>query len=186
MQIESQADLRRPQKMWDEYGRDYYASIEKRTGHPCGLIDQGSKWSARAKVRVPQKYLTLVEDRPDQLRIDWQGMIDDAKAARAAWRQEVLKWGIKFHGSAFDAKSPITDEVRSVVGQEPPTVEPIIAAMQGNGWMLGTRDYDPDNKADVELKTFFPEPIAEDVKSYDGLYFGDKPKGRRQSAGAVA
>lgn len=137
----------------DQHGRRYHAEIELKTSHPCGpLVPQ-----YRAPLVVPQHYLTLVNDpeNPTKLRVDYPRWEADARASRKEWEQEGRSRALKMYGDAYDPRKPFGQDVLDIIGPAPSAVEPIIAARQGNSWVLGLTD-----RIDLRLAKYFePEQL---------------------------
>jgi hypothetical protein len=137
----------------DQHGRRYHAEIELKTGHPCGPLVP----SYRAPLVVPQQYLTLSNDpeNPTRLTINYTAWESDARAARRDWEQEGRSRALKMYGDAYDPRKPFGQDVLDIIGPAPSAVEPIIAARQGNSWVLGLSD-----RIDLRLAKYFePEQL---------------------------
>jgi hypothetical protein len=137
----------------DQHGRRYHAEIELKTGHPCGpLVPQ-----YRAPLVVPQQYLTLSNDpeNPTLLTVNYVKWEADARGARKDWEQEGRSRALKMYGDAYDPRKPFGQDVLDIIGPAPSAVEPIIAARQGNSWVLGLSD-----RIDLRLAKYFePEQL---------------------------
>jgi hypothetical protein len=137
----------------DQHGRRYHSEIELKTGHPCGpLVPQ-----YRAPLVVPQQYLTLSNDpeNPTLLTVNYVKWEADARGARRDWEQEGRARALKMYGDAYDPRKPFGQDVLDIIGPAPSAVEPIIAARQGNSWVLGLTD-----RIDLRLAKYFePEQL---------------------------
>jgi hypothetical protein len=181
----SQAKQRRNQMFRDQHGRKYFASIEIKTGDPCGVIEH----QFDAPLRVPAMYLEKSRDpeRPYDLHINYTRWKSDIRAAREEWERDGRDKSRKAYGTAFDPSKPFTPEILEQIGPAPQAVEPVIAAEQGNSWVLGLT-----TKIDPRLYDFFADeiektkPIAEpdfrdlDAEEMDEEQETPKEKLRRQ------
>lgn len=121
-----------------------------------------------------QKYLVFDGRRPSDLTINYKAWISDQRARHAEVKDYLaqLAWGIYKDRAPEFIKNP-TPEMLEIVygrGKGPEPYEPIIAAMQGNGWILGLRDFDPALPGDVRLKPFMERWVQvryRDVRPFD-------------------
>jgi hypothetical protein len=185
----SQRHQRAEMTFQDQHEREYYAAIELKTGDPTGLIEP----LFRAPLMPPQKYLVRRNKRrPYDIEVDYVAWKRDVRTARRAWEREGRQLAQKMHGSKYDPREPFSMEVLDVIGPPPEAIEPIIAAEQGNRWVLGL-----SKKVDERLVKFFePEDVdpdyrdREDSEEEDEDYGGSNPartkheddrvRGRRQ------
>src|SRR5690349_11061625 len=137
---DSQANDRRPQFMNDQHGRRWFADIEKRSGYPTGAI--------RPRFDAPwypeQSALKVDPDRPMELRIDYDALLAERLEAHREFHQRAVeesasrRWPVPAEGETY------SKELQLIVGKPPAPVEPIVAAMQENSWILGfSRRPDP-------------------------------------------
>lgn len=159
--IRSQADQRRSQKMYDQHGREYFASIEKASGYPTGLIS----CLYEAPVFPPQQYLKINPDKPQELTVDYEAWIRDLEEAHRGWKERMVQIGVLIHGSAFDSRRDLSPEVAFMVGPKPYPVEPVLACRQGSRWALGLSSEMPP-----EAHRWFPAKEEE-----ESLVFSDVP-----------
>jgi hypothetical protein len=140
----SQAKQRREMMFRDQHGRRYHATIEIKSGHPCGPIAP----QFQAPLATPMKYLGLSTDpeRPYDLNIKYDAWLADLRTDRAEWEAECRKLARALYRDKYDPKDAFTAEVVSVVGAPPQHIEPVLAAKQGNRWVLGLTD-----RVDVRL-----------------------------------
>ncbi len=135
----------------DQHGRPWGASIENKTGDPCGPMEP----QFRAPLRPNDKYLT-VNSRMRQIVIRYADMILDIEEANAEWDRELrdfarMNYGDKAHEAILNPPPALLD----LVGPKPNGIgarEPWEAAMQGNKWILGLADAKPQ-----WAEEFFPE-----------------------------
>lgn len=153
----SQRHQRAEMTFQDQHGREYYASIELKTGDPTGLIEP----LYRAPLMPPQKYLSRRnKKRPYDIEVDYVAWKRDVRARRREWEKEGRQLAQKMHGSKYDPREAFSMEVLDVIGPPPEAIEPIIAAEQGNRWVLGL-----SKKVDMRLVKFFePEDIDPDYR----------------------
>lgn len=145
----SQANQRRYQEMTDDHGRKWGANIEIKTGDPTGLISP----MFSAPLIPPQHYLRTVPKKPWAIKIDYEAWLTDTRDAHRAYMQRALQesaarqWPVPEPGEYSAA-------LTSIIGTPPHPLEPIIAAMQGNAYVLGLT-----NKVDARLVHFFESPV---------------------------
>lgn len=166
--IKSQADQRRPQRMKDQHGRWWFASIEKASGFPTGLV-QPQFTVPDKRLIPPQKYLGFSNENPGEMRIDYVQWEIDVKAQLAEWEANRLRMGLARYGDAFNARGETPIELMTLLGPRPMAVEPIVAMRQGNLWAIGFSDRKPP-----EAARFFPDPIrAPDEMVFSGPVFSE-------------
>jgi hypothetical protein len=117
----------------------------------------------------PQEHLVYDPRRPSVLVINYQGWISNIKRAHQDVRQQIVHLATKLYKTqaAKYIKEP-TEEMLELIyggGKGPEPVEPAIAAMQGNGWILGLRGYDSKLPGDKKLKPFLDQWVA--ARRYD-------------------
>lgn len=130
----SQADTRYPQTMFDQHGREWFADIEMRSGAPTGLI--------RPRFTAPwypeQSWLKPAGNhRRDVLAIDYEGAIASRLEAHREYHQRAVEESASRRWDVPTEGDPYSLELQLIVGKPPKPVEPIIAAMQNNSWILG-------------------------------------------------
>lgn len=149
----SQRDQRRGQMFKDQHGRRYHATIELRTGHPVGQLEP----QFRAPLMPPAKYQELDKDpeRPYDVFVNYERWEQDIRTDRAEWEREGRQRSLKMYGDKYNPAEAFTSEVLDIIGPAPQAVEPVIAARQGNPWILG-RSRVPDRRL---IKFFQPEEL---------------------------
>ena len=137
----SQPDKRRPMKLMDQHGREWFATIELATGDPTGPVDPRFK----APILPPPAYIK-VDSRKEYGRvdIDYDGWAQMLRSAHEHWRRELTQNANRMYGDAAAEKiesppPPLID----VVGRAPEAVEPVLAAQHGDPWILGLTDERP-------------------------------------------
>lgn len=148
----SQADDRRGQTMWDQHGRKMHASIEKKSGYPSGPITLiGS-----APLEPDQKYLILNPDNVTEVTIDYPSWIRDRQIANAEYHARAIDVNTANNWAPLVPGAPYPKHLVKEIGKPPLAVEPIVAAAQGNKWVLGLTDV-----VDQRLAHFFEAPLDE-------------------------
>jgi hypothetical protein len=161
----SQAKQRRNQRLTDNHGRKYFATIEIRSGDPVGPVQP----MFQAPLAVPPMYMRKHPDpdRPNEVVIDYRRWITDIEGAHTDWEKRGRELSRKTFGSAYDPTQPaFKQEILDLLGERPQPVEPVYAAMQGNRWVLGFTRI-----VDARLERFFTpaqlNPQAIDFSKYD-------------------
>lgn len=162
MAAKTQQEKRRPQRMQDQHGRWWFATVEKASGYPTGRI----KALFTAPIYPPPKYLKFPKDAPNTIQINYGRWIADLVTANKEWDENRVRLGRMISGEAFDPRKPATMELVTLLGPKPQPVEPVRACEQGNKWVLGLSDKKPK-----EAERFFPEPITQP----SDLVFSDEP-----------
>lgn len=149
----SQARTRRSQRYTDDHGRKWSASIEIRSGDPTGLIQP----NFTAPWYPDQAYLTQDADDRSKLHIDYAGMLRSRLEAHEEYHRQAVEeatsrsWTI----SEEEGKPVYDRKLLQIIGPPPRAIEPVIAAMQGNSWILGFSDV-----PDPRLVPFLPSREA--------------------------
>lgn len=132
-----------------------------------------------------QKFLVFDPRRPSLLSINYRAWIEQVREAHRQVKDYIsrLAWQIYRDQAPKYIEQP-TPEMLEIVfgtGKGPEPWEPMLAAMQGNGWILGLRSFDPSKAQDVRLKPYLDRWV--DVRFRDvrweaapdvaGLSFGD-------------
>lgn len=136
----SQADLRRPQWMTDDHGRRWFADVEKRSGYPVGPI--------RPRFDAPwypdQSALKIDPDDPSHIRIDYEALLAERQEAHALYHQRAVEEAASRQWPVPELGEPYRRELQLIIGKPPQPIEPVVAAMQGNKYILGlTTRVDP-------------------------------------------
>lgn len=171
-QIPTQADKRRnlifydqhrPPKHWYQAeqirttygltalrGRPWFASIEKESGYPTGLV-QALFEVPHVDLLPPQKFMAFPEQEPGRLVILYAEWDAEREAAFRAWEQERLRHGRQIHGLTFDPKAEPSMQLLDIIGPRPMSPLPVRAMRQENSWALGFTTKRPPQADD-----FFP------------------------------
>lgn len=175
----SQAHQRRGQRFTDQHGRQYFAPIEIKTGEPCGLL--GAMYSA--PLPVPLMYLKRSKDqsRPYDLVIDYTQWLADTRAELADWKKRATAAAVRRYGEEFDPTAPWPADILELFPRPPIHEEPIIAARQGNSWVLGKT-----TKPDPRLTQYFaPELTDPDFHLKNEPDFRDMPDALAEDVAAI-
>lgn len=137
----------------DQHDRRYHAVIELKTGHPCGPLEP----QFTAPLMPPLNYMRvgMSAERPYDVVIDYARWIADLRSEANEWRARGEKLARLVHGEKYDANAPFTRQVLEELGPPPQHVEPVIAARQGNKYVLGLTD-----RVDVRLYAMLQEDVA--------------------------
>jgi len=137
----------------DQHGRVWGANIENKTGDPCGPLEPGPAWRAKAPIIPLDKFIT-VNSRQRQLFIRYEDIIYDIAEANQLWETELRKFAVKMYGTA--APTAIANppaELLDIVGPRPGGDREVWeAAIMENQWILGLTDKKPK-----WAEKFFPE-----------------------------
>lgn len=138
----------------DEHGRPWHWTIENKTGDPTGLIQP----LFTAPYIPEQHYLRIDPDNPNRILIDYDRAIADIRLTRKEWDKAGRQRSQKLYGQKYNPKEDFTEEVLDIIGPPPQAWEPVLAAKQGNPWMLGKT-----TRVDIRLAKFFePEDLDKD------------------------
>lgn len=152
----------------DQHGRVWGAVIDKRTGHPVDTMAPKfeAPWFPNAK------YVQILPDsafRPNDVVINYDEAVAELEKAHRDYQHAMMTTGIELHGQAFDETKP-TLAVLSRVGKPPKNPEPYRLAAEGNGFLLGTEQFDSTNPAHVAA--------ARAIERFDLLPKAETKKGR--------
>lgn len=150
----------------DLHGRPWHWTIENKTGDPTGLIQP----LFTAPYIPEQHYLRIDPDNPNRLLIDYDRAIADIRATRKEWEKSGRQRSQKLYGQKYNPKEEFTEEVLDIIGPPPQAWEPVLAAKQGNPWILGKT-----TRVDLRLAKFFepeqldPEERVRNEPDFSGL-----------------
>jgi hypothetical protein len=155
---------RRQGVLYDNHDRKYSASIDKKSGFPVGVI-QPDGWTA--PWYASQTFFKFEdEDSPNRFRIDYQTMLDERIKAHEAYAFEYRKAALDRGWDPEDQSKAAA--IIQVVGPKPLPIEPIVAAMQGNRWILGFTKV-----VDKRLQPFVRQRTDRVTKAIAGMDFSD-------------
>lgn len=172
-QLGDQAKQRRYQKFPDQHKRLWGAPVEHKTGDPCGPLDPVG-WTA--PLLPPSEFMQIVRD-PETLmpRIEilYDAWISRMRQDIADWDKRARKAMVARYNEKYVASMPTDDDIVEALGQRPSiskditpgTIQPIIAAKQGNKWVLGLTPVE-----DTRVSKFFLTAIPLAEMDYSGEY----------------
>lgn len=161
----SQQHQRRYQIFTDQHGREWGGNLEVKTGDVVGLLEA----QFTAPLIPPQKYIRRVDRRPYDLRIDYKQWKADYRGERRDWEREGRQMMRKMRGKGYNPNEEFSEDVLDIIGEPPQAIEPIIAAEQGNSWILGKT-----KKPDLRLVKFFePEQLDPEIREAREPDFSD-------------
>jgi hypothetical protein len=141
----------------DQHGRKWSGNIEIRSGYPIRVSPR-----FEAPLVVPPKYLKYDKEEPNLITIAYEEWVSDIESAHQRWEEHLRKGAIKFYGEkAPEAVADPPAILLNEVGQRPEPVEPVLAALSGNKWILGLSDRKPA-WADTYFATPAPKPESMD------------------------
>lgn len=160
-----QRDKRTHIEALDPHGRKWGAVVDIAAKPKPGPCSPWAPLGWSAPLIPEQKYLQWSPDSMFTLGINYTQMKADRKEARENWLTEFHKIasemnprdaGASLIGNSRKDYEDASPALLRAVGPKAPAIEPVIAAEQGNGWILGkTQTPDP------RLTPFFPVRVAE-------------------------
>ncbi len=168
-----QSSTRRPGTLTDQHGRKWSATIDKKSGYPVGVV-QPQGW--RGPWMPNQGFFRFKEDAPNVFDIDYAAILNQRLEAHESWaaqfRQAALVRGWNPDDNSKSAN------ITELVGTKPLPVEPIVACMQGNRWMLGLTD-----KVDQRLEPFVRKRTDRIGRIIAEMDFSDAPEEQAEVEG---
>jgi len=129
----SQANTRRPAYLTDQHGRTWFADIELRSGYPVGPI--------RNRFDAPwlpdQSWLEIDPNEPTKIRINYDKGLSERQDAHSEYHQRAVEEAASRQWPVPELGTPYRRELQLIIGKPPRPIEPVVAAMQGNRWILG-------------------------------------------------
>ena len=153
-QPKSQYETRESRIFRDPHGRKWAVRVEKRSGQPVG------RWSPmdwNAPLMPEGEYLTIEarDDGTNAVKIEYERWIDTLEQAHRDYEQRERQMLMaRFEDDWHKYRDAVPEDIRNVLGARPPAVEPVVAAMQGNPWVLGL-----STRVDLRLVKYL-EPVA--------------------------
>ena len=178
--IERQQHLERSQiELLDQHGRTWLVESEVGLDHTRRpkIIVVGQffpQFQAPYDFYPDAKYLEYDPSKPGRLHINYQAWESAVRWAHEEVQSYISRLAVAIYKdeAAKYIKEP-SQEMLDIVygrGRGPEPVEPIVAARQGNGWILGQREFDPAIPGDVLLKGYLEKWVAvryRDVRAID-------------------
>lgn len=167
----SQATTRRTIQLYDQHGREWSASVEHKSGMPTGLITP----CFEAPWMPDQRYLVVNPDNATELYINYRLMYQHRRAALEEFHGDAVR---KAAANKWEApvKGAYSEAILDTMGRPPKALEPVVAAWQGNPWILGF-DKTPDPRLAAFIEPRRREVTPEDIDGYDfgpAQYFAQK------------
>lgn len=156
----NQADARRSASCRDQHGRLWSGPVEMKTGHFCAQ-PTAEGWTAPLMPEGP--YVKIKPFTAElAIEIDYTGWISDLRAAHREWDQNLQRFAQAMYGDAMaqQIETPSPALLREA-GPKPFPLEPVIAASQGNLWILGFSKEDTKG-----VGKFLPKKV-DDLSAYN-------------------
>lgn len=178
MPTNDQSQQRRYKVVHDQHGRRWGGSFELKSGDFTGKIEYlEHMWSERIKdpsgVHPPwlpdQNYIRPVPDEANRVHIDYAGLERQFRHEMTEYQKQAMRVGLKKHGDMYNPDAPITRDVLSIIGNPPIAVDVVIAARQGNPWLLGKTD-----RVDHRLVKFLVSTAKPAEPDYSEPDYGDE------------
>lgn len=147
----SQAKMREAMEYTDQHGRIWFGFGDiKAKLHPATpLTPMG--WEAPWYPN--QAFARFGPKNPNTFTWDYDGMLAAGLEAEQRYRDLLFAAATHFNVPNFDpASDEPTAQMKRDVGEPPLPLDPIRAAKQGNGYILGLRPFDERRPGDVKLK----------------------------------
>jgi hypothetical protein len=131
----SQEDSRISLRLRDIHGREWWATAEKETMTPTGVIQP----LFDAPMYPPQQYLKPGGiNNPTHLGIDYDQWVESIDQKDREWNRRLRMAAQKMYGEkAGEAIQNPSPELMHVVGPPPESADPVRACREGNRWVLG-------------------------------------------------
>lgn len=152
----------------DQFGRDWHAEVEIKTGSACSPYRLATP--RHAPLSIDSQYIREVRGRRGEARVDYDIWIyfDRWKAdVEQAWRDQTVVI------AKLKTDFPHLTESQVMVKAGQPKLHPrvVAEAAKGNPYLLGLRPFDASNAQDVWLKNYVEPDKAEDDYSWLGDTF---------------
>jgi hypothetical protein len=105
----------------------------RRRGHPDCVAPYRPPWLPE------QQYMAPVKGRYDLMGIDYPRMLSDSRSRHQEYNDLCMEVSAEMN-EAWSPGQPVPAKIRRVAGKPPRPIEPIVACMQGNRWVLGQTD----------------------------------------------
>lgn len=169
-----QAKMRRYERQKDQHGRVYGFQVEKTTGDPCSsvmLSPGGTLKVAPTEVplKTPAQYLRYLSDpelvTSHRIQIDYERWIADTREAHLEYRKRRHEAARIHRISDTKLSEPPSEDMVLAIGPAPVALEPIVAASQGNPYVLGLT-----TKIDARLYEFFLPQTPQELEAIETDY----------------
>lgn len=161
----SQASQRRLGRWTDEHGRPWFAMIEIKSGDPCERL-RTEGW--KAPLMPDPRYVKVHPNKPGMVEIKYDQWIGELRAATKAWVKKANLIGSELYKDQFDPEAPLSQAVLFKAGPRPKPVEPVLAAKQGNRWVLGLLGPSGETpKMPEGLAVYFVKPVEIEARFAD-------------------
>lgn len=153
-QPKSQYETRESRVFRDQHGRRWTCRVEKKSGQPVG---SWHKMDWTAPLDVPGEYMLIkaTDDGSNVVEIQyptWITTLEDAHREYEKRERQLLQ--ARFDDEWHKYREQVPEDIRLFLGRKPDAVEPVVAAMQGNAWVLGLT-----TRVDLRLVKWL-EPVA--------------------------
>jgi hypothetical protein len=153
---------RRPFTCRDQHGREWTGQAGLKSGMPTGQLVP----SFHAPWYPDQQYLRVNRDNISELWIDYEAMFL-RRNARLEQFHKLAEARARQKSMPAPKRGEYAPELLQVCGQIPKALEPVVAAMQGNPWILGL-----STRVDPRLDRFVTKPRNQVILEQTGYDFG--------------
>lgn len=146
----SQAKQREFMDYFDQHDRHWtgWGDVKAKL-HPTGTM----KPEFDAPWYPDQRYARFGAKNPNRFEWDYEAMLADAKLGETRYRELLFQAADHFNVPNFDPDAgEATAQMKRDIGRPPFPSDPIRAAIAGNGYILGMREFDPSKPGDVKLR----------------------------------
>lgn len=168
---DSQESARFGMILFDQWGRRYYAELEKETLYPTGPIQP----LFQAPIMVDTKYVRPYgRSAPNRVHVDVDGLERDLAEKEDQRERRAQKMILK-HFPGWKAKypPPAVEEAIYGDGPRPMPVELCWAMKQGNRWVLGLTEHRPPWSEQEPFKSYFNPPEKKRKEREQAMEFPD-------------
>lgn len=163
---DDQSHTRRFGYLYDNHGRKFSANLDLKTGQPVGEGPRPVGW--KAPWLPSQEWARYDSNDPTRFRWDYEGLLAQRMEAHELYESEYRQYAVS-HGwdPSDEAKRPI---IESVVGKKKgiQPIELVVAAMQGNKYVLGLTD-----KVDQRIVPFLRKREDKKQRVLSSMNFAD-------------
>ncbi len=161
----SQASTRRPATGSDQHGRPWSMQVGLKSGMPAGGPPQPL---FTAPWYPDHQYVRVNPDNAAEIFIDYEAMFLRRNAKLAEYHERAVE---RAHQKSLPLpkKGEYSAELISVCGSVPKPVQPVVAAMQENPWILGETDV-----VDARLEPFVRKSRGKALAEAQAFDFGPR------------